>query len=275
MKRKYLIAFTVTTLMLMALGCAKEEKEEDGIQSITVESVGGTEGSMKEETGAKDTDPMKAAYQSVLENLYKNYSLPDGTNLGCDEFSEASENQFSIYDIDRDGKEELIVLWTTTMTAGNVEGVYDFDAASGTVRQELLEYPMLTFYENGVVEAGMSHNHGLAGEIDDFWPYTLYQYDKGSDTYLVTAVVDAWSKAYYEKDYDGKAFPDEIDGDGDGVVYLIEMSDDEKQMDLEEYEKWRESFVGGTKKIEISYQKMTEENIRKVTGIKDGYGEMK
>ena len=43
--------------------------------------------------------------------------------------------------------------------------VYGFDSGAGAVRAELLEYPLQTFYDNGVVRVELSHNHGMAGEI--------------------------------------------------------------------------------------------------------------
>lgn len=116
-----------------------------------------------------NTDPEKAAYYAVLEKLYTTYTLPDGTELGYDEISDLSWNKFAIYDIDQDGKEELLIQWTDTYTAGMAGIIYGFDSASGTVKAELWEYPLQVFYDNGVVEVGLSHNHGLAGEIDDFY----------------------------------------------------------------------------------------------------------
>lgn len=209
----------------------------------------------------EEFDPVNKAYYSVLERLYKTYTLPDGTELGYNEISDLSENQFAIYDIDQDGREELIVIWTTTYTAGMAEIIYGFDYSSNGVTTELIDFPVQTFYDNGAVEVLLSHNHGLAGNIDDFWPYTFYQYDKGTDTYLLAAGVDAWNRAYYELDYDGTPFPEELDADGDGILYRVTAGGHEKLMDLEEYNKWRDSVIGGAKKMEIPFVKMTEESI--------------
>ncbi len=209
----------------------------------------------------EEFDPVNEAYYSVLERLYKTYTLPDGTELGYNEISDLSENQFAIYDIDQDGREELIVIWTTTYMTGMAGIIYDYDYASNGVTTELIEFPVQTFYDNGVVEVLLSHNHGLAGNIDDFWPYTFYQYDKGTDTYLCAAQVDAWNKAYYALDYDGTLFPEELDTDGDGILYRVTAEDRDKLMDLEEYKKWRDSVIGGAKKVEIPFVKMTEESI--------------
>lgn len=300
MKKKLLMLMMVSFTVLAA-GCGKEESEEPA-QPVAIESIeepgqekdsdiadniddtGKEAGSAEaadisdgkstntdepaetedstEKSDISQTDPMREAYGSVLGTLYKTYTLPDGTNLGYDEIRELSLNNFAIYDLDQDGKEELIITWTTTYMAGMAGIVYGYDDASGTVRTELIEFPAQTFYDNGVVEVLLSHNHGLAGEIDDFWPYTFYKYDRGTDAYLCIAEVDAWNKEYYELDYDGKPFPDDMDVDGDGILYKVTIGNDEKLMDLEEYKNWQESVIEGAKKIEIPFVEMTEDNIQ-------------
>lgn len=208
----------------------------------------------------------KEAYRFVLENLYQTHTLPDGTTLGYDEITDLSWNKFAVFDIDRDGKEELIILWTTAYTAGMSGIVYGFDSGAGAVRAELLEYPLQTFYDNGVVRVELSHNHGMAGEIEDFWPHTFYRYDKNTDQYVLAAEVDAWNKAYYEKDYNEKPFPDDLDKDGDGILYRVTTGKEDKLMDLKEYQKWQDSITGGAKKVEIPFVEMTEKNIKAVSG---------
>ena len=129
---------------------------------------------------------------------------PTAKTFGFDGFHDMSENKFAVYDIDSDGKKELIVLYTTTYMAGMTGTVYAYDSSSGTLRAELQEFPSLTFYDNGAVVAEWSHNQGMAG---DFWPYTVYSYNSGTDTYEQTAMVDAWDKSVGEKDYEGTLFP--------------------------------------------------------------------
>lgn len=241
-----------------------EETTKEDLTAVKGEAVKAAEPQKTEEgdKAALQADPEKTAYYAVLEKLYKTYMLPDGTELGCNDVSNLSWNKFAIYDIDQDGKEELIILWTNTIMAGMVGIVYGYDSASDTVRTELLDFPAQAFYDNGVVRVESSHNHGLAGNIDDFWPHTLYRYDCNSDAYAVIAEVDAWNKAYYELDYDGKPFPDELDVDGDGIMYRVTTGGNEELMDLEAYKKWQESIIGEAKKVEIPFVEMTEESIQ-------------
>ena len=153
--------------------------------------------------------------------------------------------------------------YTTTCVAGNAEIIYDYDSATDTVREEWIEFPMVTYYENGVIRAGWSHNQGLAGDM--FWPYTLYQYNAEKDTYLQVAMVDAWDKALSDINYMGQKFPEETDVNGDGLVYYI-MTGEEYELndpvDLAEYEEWINSYIGNADRIEVPYQKLTEDNIK-------------
>ena len=211
--------------------------------------------------GIYDSDAAREAYDSVLETLYTTYTLPDGTDLSYDGVLDLSDNSFAICDVDQDGQEELIIIWESTYTVRQSVIVYGYDSETETVRAELWQYPLQTFYDNGIVEVGLSHNQGLAREMPDnmdFWPYFLYQYDKVSDTYMEIALVDAWNKAFMETDYNGNAFPDDIDVDGDGVVYMITNEGYERTVDGEAYQTWRDSFIGGASAMEIPFENMTE-----------------
>lgn len=268
MKRKLLLGILGTTVMMLSACGTKNETEADDY--VMDDWVLIEDESVKQDTNNSNDEYRKIyeqivekeAYYSVLDKLYTTYTLPDGTDLSYDGILDLSDNCFAIYDIDYDGQEELIIIWDTTYTAGQSVIVYGYDSAAGTVRTELWQYPLQIFYDNGVVEVGLSHNQGLASMMPDhvdFWPYFLYQYDKSTDTYVQCALVDAWNKAYRATDYDGNAFPDDIDVDGDGVVYLIEVGENEEWMDAEAYKAWRDSYVGGANEVEIPFEKMTGE----------------
>lgn len=120
----------------------------------------------------------REAYVFTLENLYTNHIWPDGTEM--DVMGDISENVFAVYDIDGDGEEELIIKYDTGAMSDMVEAIYDYDSETGSLRQELLDFPSLVFYDNGFIRADASHNQG--GDIEA-WPYTMYEYHKSSDTY--------------------------------------------------------------------------------------------
>ena len=157
-----------------------------------------------------------------MENIYQNHILPDGSELRDDISGEMSGNNFAVYDVDHDGREELVFCYTATSMASMTAKIYDYDEASGELYEELSQFPMLTFYDNATIGAGISHNQGYAGE---FWPYTFYTYDAANDSYRAEYFVDAWDKSLSDVNYNGEAFPDDADKDGDGIVYYLEAPD--------------------------------------------------
>lgn len=200
------------------------------------------------------------AYQSVLLDICHNQVFPGGRDLGYDGYP-MSDNKFAIKDIDKDGKDELIVVYITTYVGGQVEIIYDYDGTTGSVREQFIEYPGVTHFDNGILKADWSHNQGLAGRI---WPYTLYQYNPEKDIYEAVAMVDAWDKTMADMDYDGNKFPDDVDKDGDLIVYYIMPPDEyglKNPVDNDEYEKWFDAYTKDAGFSNTTTMELTEENI--------------
>lgn len=200
------------------------------------------------------------AYQAVLQDIYDNQTFPGGRDLGYDGYP-MSDNRFALGDIDGDGNGELILLYITTYVGGHSQIIYDYDESTGSVREQFIEYPAVVYFDNGILKADASHNHSLSEKI---WPYTLYQYNEKSDSYDVIAQVEAWDKEIRDTDYEGNAFPDDVDQDGDQTVYYIMGADGQEYkvlVDGEEYEQWYESYTRDAGMITITYMELTEENI--------------
>ena len=90
--------------------------------------------------------------KGVLPDIYEKGISPDGLKLCApeeDPHEKAANNDFSIYDVDNDGNVELLLLWADDCVAGRIGIVYGYQ--DGEVYSELMEYPALTFYENGIV----------------------------------------------------------------------------------------------------------------------------
>lgn len=208
-----------------------------------------------------ETEAMKTAYTAILEDVYLNHTFLNGKDYGFDDYFDITENQFAVYDVDGDGEKELIIRYITTAVSGMVEIVYGYDSDSDTAREEFSQFPAVTYFDNGIIEAGWSHNQGLAG---DFWPYTLYQYHQESDTYEAVGMADAWEKSFSEKDFNGNLFPEDIDVNGRGIVYYI-MQDGKVEYNTpvssEEYQQWRNSFTGEAEQLNVPFRNLTEENI--------------
>ena len=213
----------------------------------------------------KEKEEMLAAYSSILNDIYFNHTLPNGQPCPIfedDKNYDMSQNNFAIFDIDFDGKDELIINFTNSYMAGRTTTIYGYNSTLGTVQEELLEFPTLTFYNNGIVMAFASHNHGLAATFPDFWPYGLYQYNADSDQYRQIASVTAWDRAQTETDDNNNPFPSKADLDGDGVIYFVYLieSDTTLTFDGTEFKQWEDSYIGGQNEISIPFQSIAKEN---------------
>lgn len=252
----------------------KKMSEDAGsaLAEVTISSVLGflqvpdhSVGASGSTDSASGDNARMAAYVEALNGIYVNHVFPDGNP--CDDawgFDDIDQNKFAVFDVDFDGDEELLILYTNATMAGMIELVYDYDEESGSLRSQLSEFPYVTFYDNGIIWAGMSHNHGMAPSLEDFWPHTLYEYNPRLDCYVMIARVDAWQLEYAKEDYAGNPFPADVDADGDGVVYYLWTSDTgeaEMFFDDADYGKWCDAKYGDAKEIKIPYVSMTRENI--------------
>ena len=271
MKNKLRIKIVGLAVALVLIGglvaCGNNVKNNDstsGKDTTIAKETTITDETTSTEEVVFDRKAMSETYIKVLEDIYINHKFPDGTGIDIIDGTDISENRFAVYDIDQDGKDELIIEYTTASTAGMVELIYDFDSSSNTVTEEFSEFPLLEFYDNRIIKAGWSHNQGLAG---DLWPYTLYQYDEKADRYNELGMVDAWDKSLSETDFEGNHFPEDADVNGDGIVYFIMLDgefENDKPVDLENYKQWYNDYVGNAKIVDIPFVYLTEENIHSI-----------
>lgn len=206
------------------------------------------------------------AYRKALEGIYFDHTYPNGDPVDVPEWAQMENNSFTVFDVDGDGERELVFQNSDSTMAGMMTSVYSLDLDTGKLYLELSSFVSAVFYDNGIIWEEASHNHGLSGR-DDFWPFTLYQYDLGGDGYLMIGSVDAWDKDTFPADYQGTPFPDEIDQDGDGLLYLVTYSGQEvttATLDGPEYEDWLNAYVNGAARLELPWQAMTLENIQAV-----------
>lgn len=208
-----------------------------------------------------ESDTSKA-FGKILWNAYQQGVLPDGTTLDYTGTEAAAQNDFAVFDVDNDGKEELLLYWTNACMAGMRTDVFGYN--NNEVHHELTVFPSSVFYSNGAVTEDWSHNQGAAGE--GFWPYSIHLYDAEKDIYTLAGAADAW-----DRNLIAEGFPSDIDSDGDGMVYFLlprgeawsytGNRPDYPPVDGEEYEVWRNRFLSGAQKLEIHTQKLTEQNI--------------
>lgn len=208
-------------------------------------------------------------YAGILSMLAAAYELPD-IELQKDDLYNGifrmSDNQFAVADVDRDGREELIISYTTASMAGMFEVVYDYDPDTMKLSRELVGFTDMVFYDNGIVKVSESHNHSFSLDI---WPYKLYQYDPQSEQYEFFASVSGWDKAYSESMNMLETFPAELDADGDGILYEIqtdpEFAAETMKYDEADYEAWLSEHMTGAQEIQITYQSVAYENFKDFT----------
>lgn len=227
---------------------------------------------------AEEDEARRLAYGKALWDMYLLGLRPDGETLErSSDQGPAGGNRFALADLNGDGAEELIVCWDQACMAGMEGLVYTYDYPEDELRLLLLEFPSMTFYENGVAAADWSHNQGWAGR---FWPYTLYQYSEDSGVYEEIASADAWDRSVTEGDPQlSAAFPKDADADGDGLVYYIltgEWYNNPRTppdgnltgplygvdpVDGAALEDWLNAYTGGAEPLEIPLQDLNEANI--------------
>ena len=127
------------------------------------------------------------------------------------------------------------------------------------------------FLENNEHELYRGSGNELSG---DFYPYSVYRYNKETDTYQSFGSVNAWDKKVSEINSEGKTFPSSIDADQDGIVYYILPSDWNGKYDIEPvdgnaYTNWRNGYLNGSEKISrFSVYELTEDYMKSVFEIK-------
>ena len=208
-----------------------------------------------------DPEDSRKRFGEILWNAYLKGELPDGSKLDWTSSKGAAENHFAVTDIDGDGRQELLLFWTEAYMAGSQCVIYDYH--DGVLWKQGQFFPSLRFYDNAAIEEDWSHNQGWSGR---FWPHYAYRYNPQSDLYEQVGFVEGWDKRVVSE-----GFPDDIDADGDGLVYDVRPADVdwtigsryelERMMDGPAYEEWRQSYLNGSQEVEIGLIPLTEENI--------------
>ena len=255
---------TVATMESADTAAAETTVSAENTQAASDQAVPAeTAASSQKQTEAPaDTTSDRSVFREVLQSIHDNHQYmdmefepmnPEDTDIG----------RFAISDFDGDGKEELLVLWDDTFMAAMIGIMYGVDD-SGKAFVEYSGFPAFTFYENGIVEQGISHNQGLAGA---FWPYSAARYNPGTDVYDTFSFVDAWDKSLAEVDYEGNSYPEDADTSHSGIVYYINDESYEKNgqpVDVTEYEAWHQSILNGASVMNIDMKTISNQEIQAI-----------
>lgn len=240
----------------------------DGIKETNylTDTGEGTDNEKQEITLEPDTQEERlqpyTKYAEVLEQIMTEHTDPNGRVYDVDERWGFENNAFAVLDVDGDGRQELIFSFSTSSMAGMCEVVYDYDAETDTLREELAEWVHATYYSNGLIKVSASHNHGKDPEGKGIWPYSVYRYDVSTDSYQLQYHVTSW-----DGQINSDNFPSEMDTDGDGILYYTLEEDkttedpDVQPMNRQEYDSWVEETLPAECVMDVIYYPMTEESI--------------
>lgn len=207
-------------------------------------------------------DAVRSAFQRALRTVHDDLrwpELPESGNIEVWESGTIEDEQFAVTDVDGDGEEELLVSVSNTYTAGMCEIIYGYDPQTDGVRIEAQNYVGVTHYP-GMLKVLASHNQGYAGDV--VWPYAIAYYDEAEDSYKDTFYVDAWCKELSDYDpYTQTPYPDDVDTEHDGYVYLITENGEQRIVNRADYEKWEAEIFANKEPLTIPWQKITTENI--------------
>ena len=253
-KIRYIICVAMAAIMLLAAAGCQNGSGETASEPANTEEPSAEAPADQSEYAAKADE----AYKAAVEKLVHDKVFPNGEDTGFEAdsfFGDMDENKYAIADVDSDGKEELIISFTTAPVAGEVEQVYGYNDADGTLKLKLNEFPLVTYYTNGIAEVGWSHNQGWAGER--LWPYSLFFYNADKDEYEIRYSIDAWDKTLADKDADGNPYPADIDKENAGYVVILTEGTETRYISASEYETWRSDTLGGAQKIDVEYKPVT------------------
>lgn len=260
MKKRIFAAAIAASLVILLAACAPQSgSNSDTATQTPSESTLQTEAvtePVSQEDSARD------AFQQALQTIHDQLTLP---GLPYEQKIELftpgtiEDEQFAVMDVDGDGEEELLVSVSNTYVAGMCEVIYGYDPQTDDLRVEYQNYVGVTHYP-GMLKVDASHNQGYAGDV--LWPYVVARYDEEADLYEDIFIVDAWSKAI--ADYDAYAempYPEDIDTEQDGYVYLITENGQQRILNRTDYEAWEAQVFAQKEPLTIPWQKITEENI--------------
>lgn len=237
------------------------EEEEDS--AAADDEAAASDESTAEDAEAADEDYL--VYAEALWNIMSYNVLPDGRSANdMDGFIDSMWDRFAICDINQDGAAELLINIESGSMAGNAQYVYRADPYADGLELIHAFTNYTTYYDTGVIKEDWSHNQGLSM---NFWPYNVLQWD--ADGCRDVGWADAWEKEFWETDYSGNAFPDQVDADGNGMVYFIggeNEIDYDNPVDDSEYNAFVNKFFEGANEVYVPWLSITAENIETATG---------
>ena len=231
------------------------------IESYTITTTAETPTSSNSVTDDNDY----LVFAEALWNLFMYNTLPDGEIANdLDGKIDGMWDKFAICDINQDGVAELLIKIGSGSEAAQGQYIYQVNYDHTDLEMLYSFFTDVVYYDTGFIKEDWSHNQGLS---ENFWPYNILQWELGGCREVAGA--DAWEKMAWETDFSGNAFPDDVDTDGNGIVYFIGRGngiDYDNPVDDAEYNVFVKNFLGAGNEIYVPWRDITEENIETATG---------
>ena len=197
-----------------------------------------------------EDDKINETYYNAIKTLDTTGFLPDGRycfyieqdgRTDVERFQEQRAQHYSpervaVADVDDDGTAELLFFIEGTCVRDSAEYVYRYSEEKNAFELEFEYSAGCNYYQNGVIKAKPLYS-GFIYQ-DDFWPYSVFQYDENKNEFVLTASVEEIPKVPENPDN----FPEEYDKDGDGKVYIISQGESVKYLDEQEYLAWKKQI---------------------------------
>ncbi|MBP3414606.1 MAG: hypothetical protein J6L81_05370 [Clostridia bacterium] len=268
---KKVLIFAMALILMIFAACSQESAEPSSTTNSDHDK-----GTVVSQSTANSSDAPIAvepiygktrqeAYHLAMTQMLEKNVFPDGSSAECI-FGEMDKNRFAVCDVDCDGGDELVIIFTTTSMAEMSGRVYDYDEETGALIEEWTAFSAIEFFDNGYAIEKSSHNqtHGT------LWPYALYRYSPETDSYEFIAAVHSLSEEVESLPDCPWDYPYDIDTSNHGEVYCIDEEPqtpkEDQYVDITKYEAWLDSHIGKAKEIEVNYLPITSENISALLG---------
>ena len=241
----------------------EQQREEESRRAEESRQREEEESRQREEEARRDREEQlnaaaMAAYKVLLQDVHDHPNDYVDYYDSNDAVEGMEYNNFGFYDINSDGIDELILLFTNTYVAAMKSLAYTYNDV--TDRAELLTEDWLgayiVFYDGGYCTMAAYHNHTYGS----LWPYTLYRWSNVEKRYVALYTFYSCVKEY---DQYGN-YDEDADLDGDGEVYLIHddtADEDAIVVDKEEYEAFVQIYISEYTRIDLEWWTITPENI--------------
>lgn len=249
---KWMIGIAAVAVISVGIILVKGNSEEDPGSSASETASDTQEEAINtgttEEVQVVDTQRQGAIreyYRIMFDQMRTTHQWPDGTDMAVTEVFETNV-QYALLDFNGDGYEEFAV---SVIDADDMksfrEEIYDYEPETDQCHHLLSIYPGADYYDNGVA-------FGPQSNVQRFGK-NLFNYDAAREEYVNQLYVFCWERSTWPE-YGGMSFPEEIDADGDEIVWCFEDPEGNYScMDTGDYEAWLQKQIGSANKLEIPW----------------------